>query len=97
MTLSRICGQRWLATAAAAPVMSANITRRGKSSWRLKFDVGTDPATGKRLVRTVTVRGKRQDAEKELGRLVNAAHDGTLVEPNKVTVAEYLRAWLDGA
>ena len=33
----------------------------------------------------MTVRGKRQDAEKELSRLVNAAHDGTLVEPNKVT------------
>jgi hypothetical protein len=77
--------------------MRGNITRRGTSSWRLKFDVGTDPATGKRLTRFVTVRGKRQDAERELVRLVNAAHDGTLVEPSKVTVAEYIRAWLSGA
>lgn len=76
--------------------MRGNITRRGKSSWRLKFDVGTDPATAKRLTRFVTVRGKRQDAEKELSRLVSAAYDGTLVEPSKVTVAEYLRAWLAG-
>jgi hypothetical protein len=26
------------------------ITRRGKSSWRLKNDVGIDPKTGKRLI-----------------------------------------------
>lgn len=77
--------------------MRGNITRRGKSSWRLKFDLGTDPATGKRLTRFVTVRGKRQDAEKELTRLLSAAHDGTLVEPSKVTVAEYLKGWMDGA
>jgi hypothetical protein len=32
-----------------------NITRRGKRSWRLKFDVGCD-ARGKRQVRFVTVR-----------------------------------------
>lgn len=76
--------------------MRGNITRRGKSSWRLKFDLGTDPATGKRLVRTATVRGKRQDTEKELSRLVNAAHDGTLVEPSKITVADHLRSWLNG-
>lgn len=76
--------------------MRGNITRRGKSSWRLKFDIGTDPATGKRQSRFVTVRGKRQDAQRELARLLNSAHDGTLVEPSKVTIAEYLRVWLDG-
>lgn len=74
--------------------MRGNITRRGKSSWRIKFDLGRDPATSKRLTRLVTIRGKRQDAERELSRLVNAAHDGTLVEPSKLTVADHLRSWL---
>jgi hypothetical protein len=49
--------------------MRGNITRRGKSSWRLKkFDIDKDPVTGKRRCRTVTVRGKRQEAEMELAR-----------------------------
>ena len=72
-----------------------NITRRGKNSWRLKFDVGAD-ASGKRITRYVTVKGKRQDAQRELTRLLGAADAGTLPEPSKVTVAEYIRKWLDG-
>jgi len=46
--------------------MRGNITRRGKSSWRLKFDAERDVVTGKRQTRYVTVRGKRLDAEREL-------------------------------
>ena len=75
--------------------MRGNITRRGKSSWRLKFDVGRDPATGERLTRLVTVKGKRQDAEKELTRLLATADAGAFVEPDKVTVTEFLRSWID--
>jgi integrase len=74
--------------------MSGHIRRRGKSSWRLKFDLDSD-ATGKRQTRYVTVRGKRQDAESELTRLLGAAHAGTLVEPSRITIADYLRKWLD--
>jgi integrase len=74
--------------------MRGNITRRGKQSWRIKFDI--DTAGGQRKTRYVTVRGKRQDAQLELARLLGAAHDGTLVEPSKITVADYIRAWLDG-
>jgi integrase len=74
--------------------MRGNITRRGKSSWRLKFDV--PGAAGKRLTRYVTVAGKRADAEAELARLLNDAHKGTLVEPSKITVADYLRSLLQG-
>src|SRR5262245_83078 len=72
-----------------------NITRRGKNSWRLKFDVGTD-ASGKRLTRYVTVKGKRQDAQRELTRLLREADAGTLPEPSKTTIAEHLREWLEG-
>lgn len=75
--------------------MRGNITRRGKNSWRLKFDVGRD-ANGKRQIRYVTVRGKRADAERELARLINDLHNGVLVDPAKVTVEEYIRKWLDG-
>ena len=77
--------------------MRGNVTRRGKSSWRLKFDDGADPISGKRKTRYVTVRGKRQDAERELARLLNEVHNGTLIEPCKVTVADCVRGWLSGA
>ncbi|MGE0853992.1 MAG: tyrosine-type recombinase/integrase [Hyphomicrobiaceae bacterium] len=72
-----------------------SITRRGKASWRLKFDVGTD-AAGRRQTRYVTVRGRLQHAQRELTRLLAASDAGTLPEPRSTTVAEYIRAWLDG-
>lgn len=77
--------------------MIGNVTRRGKHSWRLKFDVGRDPVTGKRQIRYATVKGTKRGAQAELTRLL-AAHDaGTLVQPTKVTIAEYLRSWIGTA
>jgi integrase len=73
--------------------MRGNITRRGKSSWRLKFDVD---GGGKRECRYVTIRGSRKDAEAELARLLNEAYKGTLPDASKLTVEAYLWQWLDG-
>jgi integrase len=77
--------------------MKGNITRRGANSWRLKFDLDRDPKTGKRLSRFVTVRGTKKDAQAELARLLAAQDAGTLVEPSKTTVADYMRSWIDTA
>lgn len=74
--------------------MRGNITRRGKGSWRLKFDLGTDPATGKRNTQFVTVRGTKKEAEAELNRRLNQVEEGTFVEKTVATVAEYARHWL---
>jgi integrase len=71
-----------------------SIQRRGRNSWRIKYDL---PGTAKRETRYVTVRGKRTDAERELAKLIGAAHDGTLLEPSRMTVAEHLRSWLASA
>jgi len=77
--------------------MTGNITRRGASSWRLKFEAGErDPVTGARRTRFVTVRGTKKDAQRELIRLLAEVENGTAVDPSRVTVAEYLRCWLDG-
>jgi integrase len=75
--------------------MRGNVTRRGKTSWRVKVDLPRTTAGRKTVYRTI--RGKRQDAERELAKLISAAHDGTLVDPSRRTVAEYLRSWLNGA
>lgn len=74
--------------------MRGNITKRGKNSWQLKFDVPS--VDGKRQQRYATVRGTYKDAQKELTRLLSAADLGALPDPINVTLADYLRAWLDG-
>ena len=73
--------------------MRGNITRRGKASWRLKFDLGTDPATGKRLTQYATVRGTKKDAERELNKQLAQVDEGSFVERSATTVAEYARHW----
>jgi hypothetical protein len=40
-------------------------------------------------------RSKRQDAQREMTRLLASADAGTLPEHSKATIAEYLRDWLD--
>jgi hypothetical protein len=75
--------------------MRGNITRRGKASWQLKFDVAA--ADGKRRTRYATVRGTYKDAQRELTRLLGSADAGILPEPSAMSVAAYLRAWLDTA
>jgi integrase len=74
--------------------MRGNVTRRGRESWRLKFDLPRGP-DGKRRFQVVTVRGKRRDAEKKLSELLTAVDRGTFVEPTKTTITEHVRARID--
>ena len=74
--------------------MRGHIQRRGKKSWRLKFDAGRDPVTGKRLTKYLTVRGTKTDAQRELTKALHEIDTGTFVEPSKITVAEFLEQWL---
>jgi integrase len=72
--------------------VKGNITRRGKKSWRLKFDIGRDPATGARDIRYCTIQGTRQDAERKLRELLASIDNSAYVAPSKLTVAEHVRA-----
>ena len=71
-----------------------HIRQRGHSSWEIKFDLGRDPITGKRISRFVTFKGTKREAQAELNRLLNHRNEGTYVDPTKMTVAEYLEHWL---
>ena len=73
--------------------MRGSIQRRGAHSWRIRFDLESEQGRRRTIARTV--RGKRQDAECELAKLVTATHDGVYIDSSKVTVAEHLRAWLN--
>jgi len=60
---------------------------------QVEFDLGKDPATGKRQLRFVTIRGNRRDAERELARLLNEVNNNLFVDPDKVTMAN---SWIAG-
>src|SRR5215831_14999452 len=74
--------------------MTGHIRQRSPRSFELRYSLGTDPTTGKRKVATATVRGSRKDAEKELRRLLRSVDTGEHVDPNRITVAEWLTTWL---
>lgn len=75
--------------------MKGNISKRGKNSWRLKFDLGVNPLTGKRDTQYVTFRGSKKEAQAELTKLLNERNEGDYLEPSKITLAEYLKDWLE--
>ncbi len=75
--------------------MKGNVTKRGKNSWRIQFDLGRDPVTGKRKLQHLTVKGKRADAERKLSEMLAAVGKGEFVEVNKITVADWVRGRLD--
>ena len=73
---------------------TGHIRQRTPGSWELRYSLGTDPATGKRRMATTTVKGNRRAAEKELRRLLRTLDDGSHVDPTRMTVREWLTAWL---
>jgi integrase len=71
-----------------------HIRPQGEGSWQLKFDLGRDPVSGKRISKFVTFRGNKRQAQAELTRLLAQRDAGSYVDPTKMTVAEYLQHWL---
>jgi integrase len=59
----------------------------------LKFDLGTDPGTGKRLTKYHSFKGTKREAEAELIRLKASAGSGNYIDASKICVAEFLGRW----
>ncbi|MGB9866578.1 MAG: tyrosine-type recombinase/integrase [Bacillota bacterium] len=74
-----------------------HLEKRYKSSWTIVIDVGIDPATGKRKRITRSVKGTKRQAEQVAQQLVAELQQGTYVKPQKITLADYLRQWLEVA
>jgi integrase len=64
-----------------------SIQRRGENSWRLRYRVGDDR-------HEVTFRGTRDDAKKELRKILKSADDGQHVDPSKKTLGQWIEEWL---
>jgi integrase len=73
--------------------VSGHVRARGEKTWELKFDLGTDPLTGKRMTRYHSFKGNKREAEVELTRLMAAANKGDYVDPSKATLADFLDRW----
>lgn len=69
------------------------IHKRGKG-WLVSVELGRDPTTGRRRRAYLTVHTRRE-AEREEARLRHEAATGLDLEPTKISLAEYLKRWLD--
>ncbi|SDC74051.1 tyrosine-type recombinase/integrase [Actinokineospora iranica] len=70
--------------------------KSGAVRYRFVIDVGRDPETSRRLQKTFTFDTKRE-ARAEYDKIRHQTNEGSYIRPAKVTVAEYLTGWLEGA
>ena len=76
--------------------MRGHIRRRGERSWELKYEIGTDPRTGRRVTQYRSFKGTKREAQAELVRLLDTVRRGEHVDPAKLILAEYLDRWEQG-
>lgn len=75
----------------------AQIIKRPKTkdTYLIRIYRGKDPETKKRTFVNVTVHGSRKDAETKRNEILFELDQGTYVEPNKMTIAQYLNDWFN--
>jgi integrase len=74
--------------------MKGNLTRRGKRSWRLKFDTNRDPISGRRFTKFVTLYGTKAQAQAEAAKIIASVAAGSYVDPSSETVSQFVERWL---
>lgn len=74
--------------------MKGFIRERSKGRYEITVDKGSNPETGKRLRHFETVKGRKSDAQKRLHELLYTIEKGTYIEPTRLTVAQFLKDWL---
>lgn len=70
-----------------------HVRERTPGSWELRYSLGKDVQTGKRRTVTVSVRGTRAEAQKELRRRLHAVDENVHTDPTRATVKEFLERW----
>ena len=73
---------------------TGSVTARGKNRWRVQVEFGTDPVTGRRRRRRLTVTGSKRDAQRALREALAQRDRGISTAPERLTVADWLRRWL---
>lgn len=76
---------------------TGQLIQRGEKTWLLRVYKGRN-AEGKREYLNKTVSGvNKKTAQAELNKLLHHRDTGTLIEPSKQTLREYMARWLDVA
>lgn len=71
------------------------IKSRSPGSYRIRYSLGRDPVSGKRRFGTATVQGTKEQAKRELTRLLRTVDTGEHVDPSRMTVGDWLTLWTD--
>src|SRR5437763_115921 len=74
-----------------------HIRKRGKRSWAVVFDLGADPASGKRRQKWISIKGSRRDAERLRAQIMHELAAGAYVPTVRMTLREFLELWLEKA
>lgn len=75
--------------------MRGHLKQRSKGSWTLWIELNRDSATNERRRQTFTVRGTKKEAEAKLRELLHQLDTGSFVTPNKLTLGDLLKQWLN--
>ena len=73
--------------------MAGQIIERGKNIHLIRIYLGRGE-DGKRSYLNQTVHGPKKDAQRELTKLLRERDLGTLAQPSRTTLNEYLESWL---
>lgn len=74
--------------------MKGHIRKRG-TKWCIVVDIGTDPETGKRRQKWFSGYKTKKEAEKDVAKKITELHEGTFIQPSKVTVTTFLTEWIE--
>src|SRR4051794_18766857 len=75
-----------------------SISRRSEGSWTIQASGGFHEGTGKRVRKTVTVKGSRAEAERTLTKLLREIDTGQVADPGRLTLQSYMDTkWLPHA
>jgi Arm domain-containing DNA-binding protein len=74
--------------------MKGHIRQRSPGHWAIVIDV-RDPQTGKRKRRWRSFAGTKRQAQVEAARLISERQNGTAIEPNRITLGQFLDKWLE--
>src|SRR5262249_44525021 len=69
------------------------LQRRGKNSWRLKFDLGR-ASVGERSTTYITLKGTKAQAQAQALKILASTVTGKFVDPSQETVASFGERWL---
>lgn len=73
--------------------MTGHIRERGPGKWALVYDAPPGP-DGRRRQKTKIVHGTKKEAQKALREIHQQIDNGCYVEPDRISLADYLDRWL---